>query len=234
MAGVRPLWAAAPVRVFAAASLKLPLDAIASTWDGPPISLAYGGSGTLARQVARGAPADLVVLAATDWMEWLQGQGRIEGSTVSVAGNRLALVGPPDAARFDLSRAAVLDRLGPNGRFAMGDPMSAPVGRYGQQALETLGLWADLRDRAILVENVRAALAYVARGDVKLGLVYASDTVGSDVTRVADIPVGAHQPIRYPAGLVPGAPVSARRFLDLLRQAGDMFAAHGFAPAQDL
>lgn len=220
---------AAPLSVFAAASLKPALDEIATDWDGP-MALSYGGSGTVARQVASGAPADLVVLAATDWMDWLGGQGALAGSVQAVAGNRLVLAGPPGAAALTLTGADIAARLGPAGRFAMGDPISVPAGRYGQQALETLGLWSDLRRRAILAENVRAALAYVARGDVDLGLVYRSDVRGTGAVEVAAVPTNTHQPIIYPAAIVRGASPQAGAFLAHLRAATPVFVRHGFDP----
>ena len=44
-----------PLTVFAAASLRGALEEIAESYPAP-LSLAFGGSGTMARQVAAGAP----------------------------------------------------------------------------------------------------------------------------------------------------------------------------------
>ncbi len=219
---------AAPLTIFAAASLKPALDEIAAAWDGPA-ALSYGGSGTLARQVAAGAPADVVLLAAIDWMDWLAGQGVLEGAPVSVATNRLVMAGPPGGGPVPLEAAAILGRLGADGRIAMGEPMSVPAGRYAQDALESLGLWQALAPRMLYAEDVRAALAYVARGDVPLGLVYGSDIVGSGVSVAAEIPSEAHDPIAYPGAVVAGAAAGARDFLDHVVDARDVFARHGFA-----
>ncbi|MGB3408523.1 MAG: molybdate ABC transporter substrate-binding protein [Jannaschia sp.] len=224
----RPLRAERDLTVMAAASLKPALDEIAGRW-AEPVVLSYGGSGTIARQAALGAPADLIVLAATDWMDWLAGQGVLSTAPRSVATNRLVLAGPPNVAPLRLRLPDVIEALGPGGRLAMGDPASVPAGRYGQQALETLGLWAALRPRAILTEDVRAALAYVARGDVAMGLVYRSDTVGTGVGTAALVPATAHAPIVYPAALLAGAGPGAPAFLEHLADNGDVFAAHGFA-----
>ncbi|SFJ58732.1 molybdate transport system substrate-binding protein [Jannaschia pohangensis] len=213
--------------VMAAASLKPALDEIAATWP-DPVALAYGGSGAIARQIAAGAPADVVLLAATDWMDWLVSQGAVEGAARSVAGNRLVMAGTPGGGPVCLSAAAVLARLG-TGRLAMGDPMSVPAGRYGQQALETLGIWAALSEHLLMTDNVRAALAYVARGDVPLGLVYASDARGTGVEVAAEIPAPTHAPIVYPAALVRGARPGAADLLAHIAGSQAIFAAHGFA-----
>jgi molybdate transport system substrate-binding protein len=226
---------AAPARarsrlvVFAAASLKPALDEIAATWP-EPVALSYGGSGSIARQAVAGAPADVIVLAAQDWMDWLAARGVVSGSPRSVAGNRLILAGPAGAVPLDLTAAALLARLGPDGRMAMGDPMSVPAGRYGREAMESLGLWPALEPRALLAENVRAALAFVARGDVALGLVYATDARGTGVDVLAQIPADAHTPIAYPAAILPGADAGAADFLDHVTASGAIFARHGFLP----
>jgi molybdate transport system substrate-binding protein len=225
----RPAWGDAGVTVLAAASLKPALDEIAAGWDAP-VAVSYGGSGTLARQAAAGAPADVIVLAAADWMDWLAGQGVLVGPAVAVAGNRLVVAGPAGAPPLDLTPGAVLERL-EGRRLALGDPMSVPAGRYAREALRSLGLWDVLSDRLLLAENVRAALAFVARGDVALGMVYASDTVGTGVAPVADVPHSAHSPITYPAALLSGARPGAAGFLRRLAASGEVFARHGFAPA---
>ncbi|UWQ20837.1 molybdate ABC transporter substrate-binding protein [Jannaschia sp. W003] len=216
--------AAAPLRVFAAASLKAPLDEIA-----PEAALSFAGSGAVARQVAFGAPADVVILAASDWMAWLHARGAVGPSRV-VARNALVMAGPPGAAPLALRRDAVVERLGA-GRFAVGDPMSVPAGRYAQQALETLGLWDAVSARLVLAENVRAALAYVARGDVALGAVYLSDALGAAVATVATFPAASHAPIVYPAALTRRAAPGAEALLERIAASGAVFARHGFAPA---
>ena len=224
----RPALAAERITVFAAASLKPALDALAADWPAP-IALSYGGSGTMARQVAAGAPADVVILAATDWMDWLGDEGVLDGAPRAVAGNALVLAAPLGSGPVALEAEALHDRLG-TGRLAMGDPLSVPAGRYAQEALENLGFWQALAPRALLTEDVRAALAYVARGDVPLGLVYASDAAGIAVEVAARIPAAAHAPIVYPGAVVTGARTGARTFLDHVAGSGAFLAAHGFAP----
>jgi molybdate transport system substrate-binding protein len=225
-----PAWAARPLTVFAAASLKPALDEIAAAWDAP-VALSYGGSGTMARQATAGAPADVLILAARDWMEWVEGQGALVGDPVSVASNRLVLAGPKDSAPLGFDQDAIIARLGPGGRLAMADPMTAPAGRYAREALETLGLWDVLGPRALLAENVRAALAYLARGDVELGFVYRSDTVGTGVALLAEAPAESHSRIEYPAAVLRGAGPEADTFLAHVAAAGPVFARHGFQPA---
>ena len=52
-----------PLRVFAAASLGGVLEAVDATECCGKLKITYAGSGALARQIAAGAPVDVVMLA---------------------------------------------------------------------------------------------------------------------------------------------------------------------------
>jgi molybdate transport system substrate-binding protein len=65
---------------------------------------------------------------------------------------------------------------------------------------------------------VRAALLLVQRGEVDLGIVYATDAVaGEGVVIKATFPESSHAPIRYPVALTVTASPAARAFLAYLR-----------------
>jgi len=191
--------------VFAAASLGQALQAVVVPFPAD-VTLSFGGSGAIARQVDQGAPADVVVLANPVWMTWLETRDRIRPGTMHTPfGNALALVGPPGApALGELTRGAVLDRLGPNGRLAMGAHLSVPAGQYGKTWLEQEGLWDALLPRLAEVENVRAAFALVARAEVPLAIVYRSDLVAAPdaVSLVWEIPQNRQPTIRYAVAAV--------------------------------
>lgn len=191
---------AEPVTVFAAASLKEPLDRLADQFG--EVSVAYAGSGTVARQVLQGAPADLVVLANSLWMDALDEAGAIDpDSRASLLGNRLVLVAAAPR-EVPLTPEGLSAALG-DGRLAIGLTTSVPAGQYGRAALEHLGLWSGVADRVAEVDNVRAALALVARGEAPLGVVYATDVaVQPGVVEVARFPEDTHPAIRYEIALI--------------------------------
>ena len=213
--------------VFAAASLREALDDAAGAYGGVVVS--YGGSGTMARQVAQGAPADAVILAHEDWMDWLVAQGAVSGAHTLLS-NSLVLIGPADAADLpDVSAQALLARLD-GGRMAMGQTQSVPAGIYGRAWLEGAGLWEALSPHLAETENVRVALAFVARGEAPLGLVYATDALADPGVRVLyEVPAGGHPPIVYPAAALTEA---GRDFLAFLAgsEAQLIFARRGFRP----
>ena len=255
MLGLTPVGAAAeaaPVTVFAAASLKTAMDAVADRFEaetGHPAVLSYAGSSALARQIQHGAPADVFVSANREWMDRLAADGLIDPATrTDLLGNRLVLVAHGrDAAPLDLgSELEILDSLG-EGRLAMALVEAVPAGIYGKAALTTLGLWEALAPRIAQADNARAALALVAAGEAPLGIVYATDalaadTLGERVTVVARFPADSHPSIVYPAAAVArrDTPLAAR-FLAFLRgpaaraafeRQGFMILAPGLSPAQ--
>ena len=221
------------VTVFAAASLKEPLDEIARLT--PGVTVSYGGSGTLARQVLQGAPADLVFLAHPDWMDALEeAESLVTGSRTAVLSNEIVLVGPAAAADVALTPEGLTDALGPDGRLAIGLTRSVPAGIYGREALVSLGLWDTVRDRLAEVDNVRAALALAARGEVPLALIYTTDArVEPTLRTVARLPSDSHAPILYEAAVVAGGnEAAATEVLQKLLgpEARIAFEGAGFVP----
>ena len=234
----------APVNLFAAASLREVLDAAVADYkqrSGHTVRAAYAGSAQLARQIAQGAPADLFVTADESWMDWLGQRGLIEASARrALASNTLVLIAPisTSGASVDLASSSALSaRLG-DGRLALAEG-SVPAGRYGREALTRLGLWPVVEDRLAPGDDVRAALALVARGEAPLGLVYATDArVEPRVRVVATFPKASHAPIVYSAAPIrrqdgAGDHRAAQVFLDLLNGVDGqaLFRRFGFAPA---
>jgi molybdate transport system substrate-binding protein len=226
---------AADLLVFAAASLKGALDEVAESYrqsTGTRVAVSYAASSALARQIERGAPADLFISADTDWMDYLAERGLV-AQRDDLWSNEIVVIAPAAAAApFGPGRhGAWSERLGA-GRLAMADPAAVPAGKYARAALETLGVWAEVADRLARAENVRAALAFVARGEAPLGIVYASDAAAEPAVRtVALLPPESHPPIVYPAAVLAGSrhPGAAGFFAALASpEVGKVLERHGF------
>jgi molybdate transport system substrate-binding protein len=205
----RPALAQAkPVLVFAAASLKNALDEIAGQYEretGKKVTISYGASSALAKQIEAAAPADLFISADLDWMDHLQARSLIRpDSRGNVLGNRLVLVAPTDSkASIKIGPGFPLVELLGGGRLAMADPKAVPAGKYGRAALESLGVWPAVEPRLASAENVRAALALVSRGEAPLGIVYQTDAAADPNVKILGMfPEDTHPPIIYPAALI--------------------------------
>jgi len=224
------------ILVFAAASLTNVLDEIGAAYTqqtGQAVKFSYAASSALARQLEAGARADVFFPADLEWMDYVQARGLIDRTTRrNVLGNRLALVAPVNS-RIELKIApgfALAATLG-SGRLATGDPESVPVGKYARSALTSLGVWNDVADRLVRADNVRSALAFIARGETPLGIVYETDARVEKRVRVVDFfPADSHPPIVYPVAVTAQARPAARQFIGFLQgsAAQNAFEKHGF------
>lgn len=224
------------ILVFAAASLTNVLDEIGAAYTQQTrqtVKFSYAASSALARQLEAGARADVFFSADLEWMDYVQARGLIDRTTRrNVLGNRLALVAPADS-KIELKIApgfALAAALG-NGRLATGDPESVPVGKYARSALTSLGVWNDVADRLVRADNVRSALAFIARGETPLGIVYETDAKVERRVRVVDFfPADSHSPIVYPVAVTASARPAARQFIDFLQSAPaqEAFKKYGF------
>lgn len=226
------------VVIFAAASLKTALDGVAADYQaatGNRVTISYAGSNVLAKQIIEGAPADIFLSAAENWMDEVEKAGLlVDGSRTDLWGNSLVLIAHgKDVAPIELNQTTDLKALLGDGKLSMAMVTSVPAGQYGKEALESLGLWASVEDAVAQAENVRAALALVATGEAPYGIVYASDAVADEnVSVVATFPETSHKPITYPAALLKTAADPAdKAFLEALSAAAAdaKFAEQGFA-----
>ncbi len=95
-----------------------------------------------------------------------------------------------------------------------------PAGLYAKAALEKLGGWAAAEPKLAMAENVRATLAFVARGETPIGIVYETDAkVEPKVKIVGVFPDGSHPPVVYPVAATANAKPDATKYLTFLRGA---------------
>jgi len=210
--GAALLWACAPADdtgpvVLAAASMQEGLNAAADSWEAlgheRPV-LSFASSSAVARQVAEGAPADLVVTSDDRWIEWLAERGALSGDAAPLVANSLVVVAPLGEGGPESLAAFAADPDA--GRLAMGEPDSVPAGEFARAALQNMDLWDSLAPRMAPGENVRASLALVERGEAVLGIVYSSDAEASESVRVVErIDPAMHPAIIYYTALVEGA-----------------------------
>ncbi|HEY5337665.1 MAG TPA: molybdate ABC transporter substrate-binding protein [Rhizomicrobium sp.] len=224
------------ITVFAAASLTDALTAVGKAYEaktGQHVVFSFAASSVLAKQIESSAGADMFLSADEDWMNDLDKKGLVApGTRHDLLGNHLVLVAPAGlkvtvkiAPHFDLAGA-----LG-NSRIAVADPASVPAGKYGKAALTNLSVWDSVAGKLAIAENVRAALAYVARGETVLGIVYNTDAqIEPRVHVVGVFPDNTHAPIVYPMALVKDAKPGAAAFEKFLsgETAATIFKKDGF------
>ncbi|MDQ2868735.1 MAG: molybdate ABC transporter substrate-binding protein [Verrucomicrobiota bacterium] len=223
---------AAELLVSAAASLNESMKAIAARFEnetGNKVSLNFGGSNLLARQIMEGASVDVFVSADEAQMNRLVEAGKV-AAPVALLTNSLVIVAPsgsPVHAPSDLEKIA---------RISLADPQAVPAGVYPRQFLETAGLWEKLKAKVVPAENVRAALAVVEAGNADAGIVYRTDArIAPKLQIVSTIPPEQSPKIIYPAAVLNSSQKpEAKAFLLYLKgaAASEIFQRAGFGLAQ--
>ena len=224
--------------VFTAASLKNAIDDVNAAFSkqaGLKVAASYAASPALARQIEQGAPADIFISADRDWMDYAEQKSLIRPDTrADLLGNRLVLIAHKDAKISEVAIGENFDiaPLAGDGRIAIADTRAVPAGKYAKQALERLGAWPKAAPKLAMTENVRAALAFVARGEAPLGIVYETDArIEPQVKIIGRFPESSHAPIVYPIAMTTRATLSALSYLDFLRtnDVRMIFEKYGFS-----
>jgi molybdate transport system substrate-binding protein len=214
------------ITVFAAASMQNALDHVNVTFTtrrGIKVVTAYDASSVLIKQIEGGASADVFVSADLKWMDYGMEKKIINESTrINLFGNVLVLIAAKDSKidHVDIKPGFDLAKLAGDGRIVTGDVTAVPVGLYAKAALEKLGVWPSVEPKMAMTVNVRAALAYVARGEAPLGIVYATDAKMEPRVKVVGVfPDNSHDPIIYPVAATVNAKPGTIQYLAFLRSA---------------
>ena len=226
------------ITVFAAASMKNALDDVDAAFtkaSGIKVTASYEASSALAKQIEAGAPADVFISADQRWMDYVSEHKLIKADTrVNLLGNKLVLIAPKDSKLDHVAIGQGFDiaKLAGDGRIAVADVKAVPAGLYAKAALEKLGAWKAAEPKLAQGENVRATLAFVARGETPLGIVYETDArIEPKVKIIGVFPANSHPPVTYPvAATANTTKADVPKYLDFLRtqQAKGIFEKYGF------
>ncbi len=201
--------------VLAAASLTESFTELGRMFEtehpGVDVTFNFAGSTALARQLAEGAPGDVLATADQPSMQRAVDAGTVVEPVV-FARNRLEIIvakGNPKAIRQlgDLARPGVVAVL---------CAPEVPCGALAAEALQRSGV---VLGPASLEENVKGVVSRVTLGEADAGIVYATDVraAASAADGVA-IPDEANVVADYPVALATRAanPPTARAWIDLL------------------
>jgi molybdate transport system substrate-binding protein len=226
------------IMVSAAASLTEAFTDMESQFEsenpGVDVNFNFAGSGSLRTQIEGGAPVDVFASADQKNMDILAGEQLIDNSSrKDFAQNSLVLIVP---ASSTLNITGIEDLTSPEvERIAIGNPETAPVGKYTTQALTEAGIWDQLENKTVLAEDVKQALVYVERGEVDAGFVYMTDAKTADpgtIKIVATVPVST--PVTYPIAVVSASDnkEEAQEFIDFVtgKEGQEILEEYGFTP----
>ena len=233
-----PSFAAERPLIAAAASLQPALEeavALITAQTGIAPRFTYGASGNLARQIAQGAPFEMLLAADEVSIRKLTEAGHTRDAGHVFALGRLALFAPRGSA---LDPAGGLEALRPLlaagrvQRFAIANPEIAPYGRAAEQALRRLDLWEALRPHLVYGTSIAQAAQFATTEGATGGLVAHSLALSPALTARGSfslVPANLHDPLRHSLALTSRATEAAQRLQAwfLSPQAAAVLAHHG-------
>lgn len=191
----------------------------------------FGSSGELMTQIEQGAPADAFVSAGSKQMDELKQKGLlIDGTDKNLLKNEVVLVVPKSGStlkNFDGLAESSVKKIG------LGEPKSVPAGQYGVETLTKMGIYNQVKSKAVYAKDVKQVLAWVESGDADAGIVYTTDAkISKKVKVVATATEKYHSPIIYPDAAIKGTKneKAAKEFLKFLSgdSAKKVFKKYGF------
>jgi molybdate transport system substrate-binding protein len=229
----------AQVQIYAAMTFRPALERVLAAYQhtGGSAIAVYAPTPVLVRQLAGGAPADILLTADPMWMDEAARQGLIQPDTRSnLMANDLVLaasVGTPVTGTImpNFKLAELLN----GGRLAMCDPEHDPAGRYAKQSLQALGFWQAVEPHIAIAESSPGAVVLLDHGEVRAAICFKTDLHGdAHAIVIGTFPATSHAPIVYPVALThtPPSP-QAQDALAFLRSAyaRKIFDEFGYAPA---
>jgi molybdate transport system substrate-binding protein len=189
--------------VFAASDLTFALKEIAAAFEQAmkvKVTLVFGSTGNLAKQIEHGAPADVFFAANQSFIDHLAARNAIITETRALYGQgRIVLItARSSGSRLEDLRALLSSRVR---RVAIANPAHAPYGKAAEEALRTAGLWDALQPKLVYGENIRQALQYVETGAAEAGIV-ALSVADVPTVHVTPIDPALHQPLNQAAAVV--------------------------------
>ncbi|HEV8471619.1 MAG TPA: molybdate ABC transporter substrate-binding protein [Methylomirabilota bacterium] len=202
--------------VFAASDLTFALRELAPKFEQAQrvkVTLVFGSTGNLARQIDNGAPADVFFAANETFLDDLVKRAVVAAGTRTVyAQGRIVLAtaktfGP---ALTDL-RSLLDERVR---HVAIANPVHAPYGKAAEEALRRADIWDAVKPKLVYGESIRQALQFIESGAAEAGIVALSVASVPSVTFTM-IDANLHAPLIQVAGVVArsASPDLGRAFL---------------------
>ena len=205
IAATEDLVQAETLTIGAAPTLKAPFQEIVPMFEkeyGAKVSVVYGPSQTLRRQIEKGAAIDVFLPAAVDEVEKLHKKGlTLNGGPRIYAQTSLVLVMSAASLTTPTSFHEVLPNRAT--RLAVADPKVSTLGEITARALTKLDPGYKSRFHLLQAQHSEDVVNLVYTGKAQVGLVYRADAINSGQVRIIDeSPAGTYTPVQFGEAVV--------------------------------
>lgn len=211
-----PVRRAKEINVLAAASLTRAFEQIATDFSRRQrhvtVRLTFAGSSTLATQMKKGAPADVIALADTETMKSLSSAGVVR-HVQTFARNRLAIL----VAKGNPLGITTLRELARSSITVVLCDSAQPCGRYADAMLKRTGVSVNVASRE---GSVAGLITRVQTGEADAGIGYVSDATTNTNISMVTIPSAINTIATYPIAVAAdsssGDPAVNRTFVSFV------------------
>jgi len=166
----------------------------------------FMGTSQLVLQIKNGAKPDIFISANESWMDYLEGKSLIlKTYRKNFLYNSLVLITSKNNKIGKLENVNELKELlyKSKTKISLAMTKSIPAGIYAKSYFKNIKIWSKLDNKFVESVNVRAALNFVARGDLEFGIVYRSDALVSNKIKIVySLEKEKHKKIIYPMAIL--------------------------------
>jgi molybdate transport system substrate-binding protein len=211
--------APAVLTVAAANSMQNAFSEIGALFEaqtGHKVIFVFASSGQLTQQIENGAPYDLFAAANTEFIDRLDKQNLVLPDTIALyARGRIALAVNKDSGIQAINLDDFL--LSEITHIAIANPEHAPYGIAAKEALQSAGVWEQVRPKLVYGENIRQTLQFIQTGDAQAGIIALSDANTPEINWTV-LDDSLHNPLDQALAVVASSPnqQQARQFADFI------------------
>ena len=226
------------IAVAAASDLQFAIKELIVEYEkqtGHHVKLSLGSSGNFYAQVQQGAPFDLYFSADIGYPKKLEEAGlTVPGSLYRYAVGRVVLWAPKQSP-VEVSKGLTVLRDAAVRKIAIANPKHAPYGRAAVAAMEQSQVYAEVKDRLVLGENISQAAQFIESGACDVGIIALSLAMAPVMKSAGSywlIPAEAHPPLEQGAVIMKQSKQqdAARHFLQFMQspQGQEVMTRYGF------
>mgnify|MGYP003411498980 FL=1 len=226
------------IAVAAASDLQFAIKELIVEYEkqtGHHVKLSLGSSGNFYAQLQQGAPFDLYFSADIGYPKKLEEAGlTVPGSLYRYAVGRVVLWAPKQSP-VEVSKRLTVLRDAAVRKIAIANPKHAPYGRAAVAAMEQSQVYAEVKDRLVLGENISQAAQFIESGACDVGIIALSLAMAPVMKSAGSywlIPAEAHPPLEQGAVIMKQSKQqdAARHFLQFMQspQGQEVMTRYGF------
>jgi molybdate transport system substrate-binding protein len=162
----------APLRVAAAADLSVAFKEVGDAFEkktGHKVVFTFGATGTLAKQIAEGAPYDLFAAANVAFLKTPIEAGACDPATQALYARGHIVVWTKEDVPAPKSLKELTDPR--YDHIAIANPAHAPYGKAAVEALKSAGIYEEVQPKLVFGSNVQQTLQLAQTGNAAAAIV---------------------------------------------------------------